>query len=60
MLRLGSEGVDILTPIETGPWGERYFQMVDANGFVYHLVQWVESADGASSSARQVSCGDEM
>ena len=40
--RLQGEGVTVLTPIETEPWGERYFQMADPNGVVYQLVQWVE------------------
>ena len=40
--RLVSEGVHIVTPLETEPWGERYFQMSDPNGVVYQLVQWVE------------------
>lgn len=39
--RLRAEGVTIVTPIETEPWGERYFQMTDPNGVVYQLVQWV-------------------
>lgn len=39
--RLRSEGVTIVTPIETEPWGERYFQMADPNGVIYQLVQWV-------------------
>lgn len=33
--------VPIATPIETEPWGERYFQMLDPNGIVIQLVQWV-------------------
>lgn len=40
--RLQREGVTIVTPIETEPWGERYFQMTDPNGVVYQLVQWVD------------------
>ena len=40
--RLQGEGVTVVTPIETEPWGERYFQMADPNGVVYQLVQWVE------------------
>lgn len=40
--RLQADGVTIVTPIETEPWGERYFQMMDPNGVVYQLVQWVE------------------
>lgn len=43
--RLVAEGVSIVTPIETEPWGERYFQMADANGVIYQLVQWVEAPD---------------
>jgi predicted enzyme related to lactoylglutathione lyase len=39
--RLQSEGVPIVTPIETEPWGERYFQMSDPNGIILQLVQWV-------------------
>lgn len=38
---LQQEGVEIVTPIETEPWGERYFQMADPNGVIYQLVQWV-------------------
>ncbi|BDT89523.1 VOC family protein [Nocardia cyriacigeorgica] len=40
-VRLKSEGVPIVTPIETEEWGERYFQMADPNGILYQLVQWV-------------------
>ena len=39
--RLQAEGVTIATPIETEPWGERYFQMADPNGVIIQLVQWV-------------------
>ena len=39
--RLVEAGVEVVTPIETEPWGERYFQMADPNGIVYQLVQWV-------------------
>ncbi|ONM47577.1 VOC family protein [Nocardia donostiensis] len=39
--RLQSEGVPIVTPIETEEWGERYFQMTDPNGIIIQLVQWV-------------------
>lgn len=40
--RLRTEGVQIVTPIETEPWGERFFQMADPNGVIYQLVQWVD------------------
>jgi catechol 2,3-dioxygenase-like lactoylglutathione lyase family enzyme len=39
--RLQSAGIPITTPIETEPWGERYFQVSDPNGVVIQLVQWV-------------------
>lgn len=39
--RVRREGVPIVTPIETEPWGERYFQSIDPNGIVVQLVQWV-------------------
>lgn len=44
-VRLQATGVEIVTPIETEPWGERYFQMTDPNGVVYQLVQWVTPPD---------------
>jgi uncharacterized glyoxalase superfamily protein PhnB len=40
--RLQAAGVEVVTPIETEPWGERYFQMADPNRVTYQLVQWVE------------------
>ena len=43
--RLQREGATVVTPIETEPWGERYFQMTDPNGVVYQLVQWVEPTE---------------
>jgi catechol 2,3-dioxygenase-like lactoylglutathione lyase family enzyme len=39
--RLVDEGATVVTPPETEPWGERYVQLVDPNGLVYQLVQWV-------------------
>jgi predicted enzyme related to lactoylglutathione lyase len=39
--RLGNEGISSTTPIETEPWGERYFQVTDPNGIIIQLVQWV-------------------
>jgi predicted enzyme related to lactoylglutathione lyase len=45
--RLVSEGVDITTPIQTEPWGERFFQVTDPNGVTYQLVQWVAEPPGA-------------
>jgi catechol 2,3-dioxygenase-like lactoylglutathione lyase family enzyme len=43
--RLQSEGVTITTPIETEPWGERFFQITDPNGVVIQLVQWMTAPD---------------
>ena len=42
--RLLAEDVPITTPIETEPWGERYFQVTDPNGVTYQLVQWMEQS----------------
>ncbi|GAA4924951.1 putative glyoxalase superfamily protein PhnB [Stackebrandtia albiflava] len=39
--RLQAAGVPVATPIETEPWGERYFQVIDPNGVLLQLVQWV-------------------
>ena len=39
--RLNGEGVPIATPLQTEPWGERFFQMTDPNGVTIQLVQWV-------------------
>lgn len=39
--RVQREGVEIVTPIETEEWGERYFQALDPNGIIIQLVQWV-------------------
>ncbi|HSJ45780.1 MAG TPA: VOC family protein [Euzebyales bacterium] len=40
--RVRAEGVEITTAIETEPWGERYFQVIDPNGVIVQLVQWVD------------------
>ncbi len=47
--RFQAEDVAIETPIETEPWGERYFQVRDPNGLIVQLVQWVHSPDAAGS-----------
>jgi catechol 2,3-dioxygenase-like lactoylglutathione lyase family enzyme len=39
--RLRAEGVAITTPLETEPWGERFFQVTDPNGVVVQFVQWM-------------------
>ena len=44
--RVQAEGVAITTPIETEPWGERYFQTADPNGVVIQLVQWMTEPEG--------------
>ena len=47
--RLQAEGVPVVTPIETEPWGERYFQVSDPNGVIVQLVQWVTPPEGAEN-----------
>lgn len=44
--RLREEGVPITTPLQTEPWGERFFQVADPNGVVIQLVQWVTDQTG--------------
>ncbi len=39
--RLVDAGIDVVTPPETEPWGERYVQYRDPNGLIVQLVQWV-------------------
>ncbi|MFN0072228.1 MAG: VOC family protein [Chloroflexota bacterium] len=46
--RLQAEGVPITTPIETEPWGERFFQVTDPNGITIQLVQWMVEPSAAS------------
>jgi len=48
--RLVGAGVAMTTPIETEPWGERYFQMTDPNGVVIQVVGWIP-APGAEVPA---------
>jgi catechol 2,3-dioxygenase-like lactoylglutathione lyase family enzyme len=43
--RLARAGVAFTTPLETEPWGERYFQVTDPNGVVIQLVQWMTQPD---------------
>ncbi|MBL6277680.1 VOC family protein [Micromonospora fiedleri] len=40
-------GVPITTPIQTEPWGERFFQVTDPNGVILQLVQWMHSPEQA-------------
>ena len=41
--RLVAEGIAITTPLETEPWGERYFQVTDPFGVVVQFFQWVQA-----------------
>jgi catechol 2,3-dioxygenase-like lactoylglutathione lyase family enzyme len=43
--RLADAGLAFTTPIETEPWGERFFQVTDPNGIVIQLVQWMTVED---------------
>jgi catechol 2,3-dioxygenase-like lactoylglutathione lyase family enzyme len=40
--RLEQQGVAITTPLQTEPWGERFFQVSDPNGVIVQFVQWRE------------------
>ena len=39
--RLQDQGLHFPTAIETEPWGERFFQVLDPNDIIIQLVQWV-------------------
>ena len=39
--RIQQEGVAITTPLQTEPWGERFFQVSDPNGVIVQFVQWL-------------------
>jgi catechol 2,3-dioxygenase-like lactoylglutathione lyase family enzyme len=41
--RLIEEGVEVVTPLETEEWGERFFQVTDPCGVVYQIVTWMRS-----------------
>lgn len=42
--RLQGQNLQFPTPIETEPWGERFFQVLDPSGIIIQLVQWVTEA----------------
>jgi len=43
--RLSAEGVPITTPLQTEPWGERFFQVTDPNGIIVQFVQWMKAPE---------------
>lgn len=45
--RMISAGVEITTEILTEPWGERFFQITDPCGVVFHILTWI-GADPAT------------
>ena len=55
--RLAAEGLGMTTPIQTEPWGERFFQVTDPNGVTYQLVQWVAEPLGATPLGRRPPSG---
>lgn len=57
--RLRGEGAQVVTPIETEPWGERYFQVADPNGIIYQLVQWVREPGDDPSGDSMAAQGSE-
>ena len=44
--QIGRSGAPVVTPIETEPWGERYFQIEDPNGLILQAVGWVDQPAG--------------
>ncbi len=44
--RLQAENAPIITPIQTEPWGERFFQLEDPNGVILQWVQWMSDVGG--------------
>ena len=42
LARLRGEGVAISMALREEPWGERLFQVLDPNGIVIELVEWVD------------------
>lgn len=49
LARISAAGAPVVTAPETEPWGERYCQVVDPNGIVWQLVQWVEDEAAETS-----------
>jgi len=43
--RIRAEGVSITTPLQTEPWGERFFQVTDPNGLIVQFVQWMTAPE---------------
>jgi len=39
--KITAKGVSVATEIETEPWGERFFQILDPNGVIIQFVQWM-------------------
>jgi catechol 2,3-dioxygenase-like lactoylglutathione lyase family enzyme len=58
--RLQDEGVAITTPIQTEPWGERFFQVTDPNGVTYQLVQWIDQARRTGATDCRAQHGHEV
>lgn len=38
--RLVAQAVPVVTPLQTEPWGQRFFQVQDPNGIVYEITHW--------------------
>jgi catechol 2,3-dioxygenase-like lactoylglutathione lyase family enzyme len=51
--RLTDAGLNIATAIETEPWGERYFQVLDPNNVIIQLVQWIDQEEHVGPSASE-------
>jgi uncharacterized glyoxalase superfamily protein PhnB len=47
--RLRAEGAPIAMPLREEEWGERLFQVVDPNGLIIELVQWVNATHSVTA-----------
>lgn len=57
--QLTDGGVDVVTPPETEPWGERFAQYRDPNGLIIQLVQW-EAEPGEGTAVRPELAREEL
>ena len=45
--RVKAAGIEITTELLTEPWGERFFQVTDPCGVVFHILTWVDGSAAA-------------
>jgi len=51
LARLSSEGVSISMALREEEWGERLFQVLDPNGIVVELLEWIDPIDRSATRA---------